>query len=82
MVRAADIKRDFSKGDSANYSYKLYTITKVLSNTIPRYRFNYLTERYNENLILQKKLSIEKKYSSYEETKFNSLKKTIKNGIN
>ena len=27
LVRTADIKRVFSKGDSTNYSYKLYTIT-------------------------------------------------------
>ena len=27
LVRTADIKRVFSKGDSTNCSYKLYTIT-------------------------------------------------------
>ena len=29
LVRTADIKRVFSKGDSTNYSYKLYTITVI-----------------------------------------------------
>ena len=52
LVRTADIKRVFSKGDSKNYSYILYTITEVIHDTIPSYRLNYLPERYNENLFL------------------------------
>ena len=35
LVRTADIRRVFSKGDSTNYSYKLYTITEVIHDTIP-----------------------------------------------
>ena len=35
IVRRADIKRVFSKGDSTNYSYKLYTITEIIHDTIP-----------------------------------------------
>ena len=58
-VRTADIKKVFSKGDNTNYSYKLYTITEVIHNTIPSYRINYLPERYNENLLLPTKLSLE-----------------------
>ena len=57
-VRTADIKRVFSKGDSTNWSYKLYTITEVIHDTIPSYRLNYLPERYNENLLLPTKLSL------------------------
>ena len=45
LVRTADIKRVFSKGDSTNYSYKLYAITEVIHDTIPAYRINYLPER-------------------------------------
>ena len=59
LVRTADIKRVFSKGDSTNYSYKLYTISEVIHNTIPSYRIDYLPERYNENLLLPTKLSLE-----------------------
>ena len=59
LVRTADNKRVFSKGDSTNYSYKLYTITEVIHNTIPSYRIDYLPERYNENLLLPTKLSLE-----------------------
>ena len=59
LVRAADIKRVFSNGDSRNYSYKLYTITEIIHDTIPSYRINYLPERYNQNLLLPTKLSLE-----------------------
>ena len=59
LVRTADIKRVFSKGDSTNYSYLVYTITEVIHNTIPSYRIDYLPERYNENLLLPTKLSLE-----------------------
>ena len=58
LVRTADIKRVFSKGDSTNYSYKLYTITEVIHDTIPSYRLDYLPERYNQNLLLPTKLSL------------------------
>ena len=40
LVRTADIKKVFSKGDSTNYSYQLYTITGVIHNTIPSYRID------------------------------------------
>ena len=59
LVRTADIKRVFSKGDSTNYSYKLYTITEVILDTIPSYRINYSPERYNQSLLLPTKLSLE-----------------------
>ena len=45
LVRTADIKRVFSKGDSTNWSYKLYAVTEVIHNTIPAYRIDYLPER-------------------------------------
>ena len=58
LARTADIKRVFSKGDSTNYSYKLYTKTEIIHDTIPSYRNDYLPERYNENLLLPTKLSL------------------------
>ena len=58
LVRTADIKRVFSNGDSTNYSYKLYTITEVIHDTIPSYRIDCLPEIYNENLLLPTKLSL------------------------
>ena len=58
FFRTADIKKVFSKGDKL-YSYKLYTITEIKHDTIPSYRIDYLPERYNENLLLQTKLTLE-----------------------
>ena len=59
LVRTADMKRVFSKGDSTNYSYKLYTITEIIHDTIPSYRIDYLPERYDEILLLPTKLTLE-----------------------
>ena len=59
LVRTADFKRVFRRGDSTNYSYNLYTITEIIHDTIPSYRIEYLPERYNENLLLPTKLSLE-----------------------
>ena len=59
LVRTADIKKVFSKGDSTNYNYNFYTITEVIHDTIPSYRIVYLPERYNENLLVPTKLALE-----------------------
>ena len=59
LVRTADIKRVFSKGDSTTWSYKLYTITEVIHDTIPSYRIDYLPERNNENLLSPSKLTLD-----------------------
>ena len=67
LVRTAYIKRVFSKGDSTNYSYKLYTITEIIHDTIPSYRINYLPERYNQNLLLSTKLTLEQNNQVMEE---------------
>ena len=37
----------------------MYTITEVIHDTIPSYRIDYLPERYNENLLLPTKLTLE-----------------------
>ena len=59
LVRVRDIRRVFSKGDSTNFSYKLYTITEIIHDTIPSYRIDYLPERYNENLLLPTKITLD-----------------------
>ena len=58
-VRTSVIRKVFSIGDSTNYSYISYTIPEVIDDTIPSYRIEYLPERYNENLLLPTKLSLE-----------------------
>ena len=82
LIRTADIKRVFSKSDSTKYSYKLYTITEVIHDTVTSYRTDYVPERYIQNLLLPTKLSVEKKQSSYERIKFISKKINLINGIN
>ena len=69
LVRTNDIKRVFSRRDSINYSYKLYTITGVIHDTIPSYRLNYLHERYKESLLLPTKLSFEQNNQVMKELK-------------
>ena len=59
VVRTADMKKVFSKGDSTIWSYKLNTITEVIHDTIPSYRIDYLPERYNKNLFLPTKISLD-----------------------
>ena len=58
LVRTADLKRTFSKGDTTNWSYKLYKITEIVNDTIPSYKINNLSERYNESLLKKTELSL------------------------
>ena len=75
LFRTADIK-SLSKGDSTKWSHKIYTITKVIHDTIPSYRIDFLPERYNQNLLptkltleennqVMKKLNLIQKYILY-----------------
>ena len=70
LVRVADLKRTFSKGDTTNWSYKLYRITELINDTIPSYHIDNLPGRYNmllkkteltmkENKDVMKKLKID-----------------------
>ena len=58
LVRTADLKRTFSKGDTTNWSYKLYKITEIVNDTIPSYKINNLSERYNESLLKKTELTL------------------------
>ena len=57
LVRTADLKKTFSKGDTINWSYKLYKITEIINDTIPSYRIDNLKERYNESLLKKTELT-------------------------
>ena len=57
LVRVADLKKTFSKGDTTNWSYKLYKITEIINDTIPAYKIDNLKERYNESLLKKTMLS-------------------------
>ena len=55
LVRTADLKKTFSKGDTTNWSNKLYKITEIINDTIPSYRVELTLE---ENKDVMKKLNI------------------------
>ena len=58
LVRAADIKKTFSKSDTTNWSYKLYENVEIINDTIPSYRLDNLPERYNESLLKKTDLTL------------------------
>ena len=58
LVRTADLKKTFSKGDTTNWSYKLYKITEIINETIPSYKIDNLKERYNEALLKKTELTL------------------------
>ena len=60
LVRTADLKKTFSKGDTINWSYKLYKITEIINDTIRSYKIDNLPERYNESLRKKTDLSMKK----------------------
>ena len=60
LVRTADLRRTFSKGDTTNWSYKLYKITGIIDDTIPSYRLDNLPERYNQSLLKKTNLTMKK----------------------
>ena len=63
LVRTADLKRTFSKGDTTNWSYKLYKITEIINDTIPSYKIDNLSERYNESLLKKTNLTMKENNS-------------------
>ena len=58
LVRTADLKKTFSKGDTTNWSYKMYKITEIINDTIPSYKIDNLKERYNESLLKKTELTM------------------------
>ena len=58
LVRTADLKKTFSKGDTTNWSYNLYKITEIINDTIPSYKIDNLSERYNESLLKKTELTL------------------------
>ena len=58
LVRTADLKKTFSKGDTTNWSYKLYKIREIINDTIPAYKIENLPERYTEALLKKTDLTL------------------------
>ena len=63
LVRVADLKKTFSKGDTTNWSYKLYKITEIKKDTVPAYKIDNLKERYNESLLKKTELTMKENNS-------------------
>ena len=45
LIRTADKKFFFSKGDTTNWSHKFYYVTEIISDTIPNYPSNNSPDR-------------------------------------
>ena len=69
LIRTADIKRVFGKGESTNYCFKLYTIREVIHDTVPSYGNDYLPERHTEILVLPTKLTLDEYNKGIEDLK-------------
>ena len=53
----------FSKGDTTNWSHKLYKIREIINYTSPSYRLDNLPERDNESLLKKTELSLKENNS-------------------
>ena len=58
LVRTADLKKTFSKSDTTNWSYKLYKIKEIINDTLPSYKIDNLSERYNKSLLKKTNLTM------------------------
>ena len=58
LVRTADLKKTFSKGDTTNWFYKLYKNTEIINDAIPSYKIENLKESYNESLLRKTELTL------------------------
>ena len=59
LVRTANLKRTFSKGDTTNWrcQFKIYIFTAIINDTRPTYHIDKLPERYNEALLKKTELT-------------------------
>ena len=45
LGRTADLKKTFSRSDTAGWSYKFYKNTETVNDTLPRYKTDHIPER-------------------------------------
>ena len=69
LVRTAVLKKTFSKGDTTNWSYKLYKITEIFNDTVPSYHIDNLPERYNVSLLKKTDLTMKENKDVMKEIK-------------
>ena len=58
LARTTDLKGTSSKGDTINWSYKLYKFAKNINDTVPSYKIDILPERHNEALLKKTELTM------------------------
>ena len=58
LVRTADLNKAFAKGDTTNWSYKLYIINEIINDTIPGYHIDNSPEGHDESLLKKTNLSM------------------------
>ena len=58
LVRTAGLEKNFSKGDTTDWPYKLYQITEINNDSIPSYKVDNFKERYNEDLLKKTELTM------------------------
>ena len=66
LVRTVDLKKTLSKGDTTNWSYKLYKSTEIINDTKAGYKIDNSKERYNEALSKKRKLTVKENNSVME----------------
>ena len=77
LVRTADLKKTFSKSDTTNWSYKLYKITEIINDTIPSYKIDNLSERYNESLLKKANLTMKENSSVMKKLNLSQIKHSL-----
>ena len=58
LDRTAVLKETFRKSDKTSWGFELYEITEVITDTIPNYRIDNLSGRYNEALLKKTELTM------------------------
>ena len=58
LVRTAALKKTFSKGNTTNWSEKIFNITEIINDTTPSYKIDNIPERYNEALLKKTELTL------------------------
>ena len=58
LVRVAEVKKTFSKGDTTNWSYEFCKIAEIIIDTIPSYKFDQLPKRYSKYLLKMSEVSL------------------------
>ena len=74
LVRTADLKRTFPKGDTSNWSDKLCKITEIINDTIPSYPIYNLPERSKEALLKKTDLTLKENTDVMNKLNLNSIK--------